>query len=45
MRILGLDVGTKRVGIAISDPDEILASSLLVAEREKAIERIAELSL
>ncbi len=45
MRILGLDVGTKRIGVAISDPDEILACSLLVVERERAIEKIGELSL
>jgi len=45
MRILGLDVGTKRVGVAISDPDEMLAFPLLVVERERAIEKIAELSL
>jgi putative Holliday junction resolvase len=45
MRILGLDVGTKRVGVAISDADEMIALSLEVVEREKAIERIAGLSL
>ncbi|MDI6752289.1 MAG: Holliday junction resolvase RuvX [bacterium] len=45
MRILGLDVGTKRVGVAISDQDKILALPLLVLERERAIEKIAELSL
>jgi len=28
MRILGLDVGDKRIGVAISDPGEILASPL-----------------
>ncbi|MBU1599298.1 Holliday junction resolvase RuvX [bacterium] len=45
MRILGLDVGTKRVGVAISDPEGMIALSLEVVEREKAVEKIAELSL
>jgi putative Holliday junction resolvase len=30
MRILGLDIGDKRVGVAISDPEEIMASPLTV---------------
>lgn len=34
MRILGLDVGDKRIGVAISDPTEILASPLLTIKRE-----------
>lgn len=32
MRILGLDLGGKRVGIAISDPDGIIASALETAD-------------
>jgi putative holliday junction resolvase len=33
MRSLGLDVGDKRIGVALSDPLGILASPLLVIER------------
>lgn len=32
-RILGLDVGDKRIGIALSDPGGILASPLIIIER------------
>jgi putative Holliday junction resolvase len=32
-RILGLDVGERRVGVAISDPDERLAVPLRIVER------------
>ena len=28
MRLLGLDIGDRRIGVAISDPDQILASPL-----------------
>jgi len=34
MRILSLDVGDKRIGVAMSDPMEILASALTVIERK-----------
>ena len=34
MRILGLDVGDKRIGVAISDPGEILASPLTTITNE-----------
>lgn len=34
MRILGLDVGDKRIGVALSDPMGILASMLMVIERK-----------
>ena len=33
MRILALDVGNKRVGVAISDPSQVLARSLKVIPR------------
>ena len=33
MRVLALDVGDKRVGVAISDPSQILARSLKVIQR------------
>jgi len=35
VRILGLDVGDKRIGVAMSDPMEILASTLTVIERKR----------
>jgi putative Holliday junction resolvase len=35
-RILGLDVGERRVGLAISDPDERLAVPLRIVERRDA---------
>jgi putative holliday junction resolvase len=34
MRSLGLDVGDKRIGVALSDPLGMLASPLLVIERQ-----------
>ncbi len=34
MRILGLDVGDKRIGVAVSDPEEIIASPLTVINRD-----------
>lgn len=43
MRNLGLDIGDKRIGIAISDPEEILATPLTTIVRDvdgKAIEDI-----
>jgi len=33
MRILALDVGDKRIGVAISDPSQLLARSLKVIQR------------
>ena len=47
MRCLGLDVGDKRIGVAISDPEEILASPLTTILRDdddKAIDAILELA-
>ncbi len=35
MRMMGLDVGDKRIGVALCDPMEILASTLTVIERER----------
>jgi putative Holliday junction resolvase len=46
MRTLGLDIGDRRIGIAISDPGEILATPLATIIREddqKAIADIIEL--
>jgi putative Holliday junction resolvase len=33
-RVLGIDTGAKRVGLAISDPDRIIASPLTTLERQ-----------
>ena len=47
MRILGLDFGEKRIGVAMSDPSEILASPLTVIEAKStniAIEQIVSLT-
>lgn len=46
MRILGLDIGDRRIGVAISDPGEILASPLTTITREddqKAIDDIIQI--
>jgi len=45
-RILALDVGERRIGVALSDPTQTLARSLLVLERgdeRKALECVAAL--
>jgi putative Holliday junction resolvase len=46
MRNLGLDVGDKRIGVAVSDPDQILATPLTTVIRDNddsAIKTIVEL--
>ena len=46
MRALGLDVGQKRIGIALCDPEGILASPLTIidaTDTEQAINNISEL--
>jgi putative Holliday junction resolvase len=46
MRSLGLDIGDRRVGVALSDPDGILASPLTVIERtddSKALAAIVDI--
>jgi putative holliday junction resolvase len=35
-RVLGIDTGAKRVGLAISDPDRMIASPLATLERQNA---------
>lgn len=35
MRVLGLDLGTKRIGVAVSDRSGTIASPLLVLQRAK----------
>jgi putative holliday junction resolvase len=46
MRILGLDVGDHRIGVAISDPIEVIATPLTIITRDddnKAIDAITQL--
>ena len=33
MRVLGLDLGSRRVGVAVSDPGQVLATPCAVIER------------
>lgn len=47
MRVMGLDFGEKRIGVAMSDPMGILASPLTVIETEsseRAVDRIISLT-
>ena len=41
MRTLGIDLGKVRVGLAVSDPEGIVAHPLVVVDRESAAEEIA----
>ncbi len=41
MRVLALDVGDKRIGVAISDPGQVLARSLKVIHRSSRQEDFA----
>jgi putative Holliday junction resolvase len=46
MRILALDVGDRRIGVSMSDPEQIIASPLTVIERDEnssAIDAIIDL--
>jgi putative Holliday junction resolvase len=36
MRLMGLDIGDKRIGVALSDPGETLAGSLRVVRRRSS---------
>jgi len=44
MRSLGLDIGDRRVGVALSDPDGILASPLTIIERTDDIKALAAIA-
>ncbi len=47
MRVLGLDIGEKRIGVAISDPEGIIASPLATVEDspdESALAQIVALA-
>jgi putative holliday junction resolvase len=41
-RVLGIDIGTVRVGLAVSDPDGVLAQPLDVVPRDGATDAIAD---
>jgi putative Holliday junction resolvase len=43
-RCLGIDVGTKRVGLALSDPIGLTATPLDVVDRAEALEEIVRLA-
>lgn len=48
MRILGLDIGDRRIGVALSDPEGILATPLTIVERsddDKDVKSIADITL
>jgi putative Holliday junction resolvase len=42
-RILGLDIGDKRIGVALSDPMGILASPLTIIERTSETEDVEKI--
>lgn len=47
MRLMGLDLGERRIGVAVSDPSQVLARGIAVIERrsvEKDLEAIAGLA-
>ncbi|MDI6858069.1 MAG: Holliday junction resolvase RuvX [Dehalococcoidia bacterium] len=44
MRVLGLDVGDKRIGIAISDPNNRFAVPLTALERRSPEDDVAEIA-
>lgn len=41
MRVMGLDIGDKRIGVALSDPGEVLASPFTIIERSHEEQDIA----
>lgn len=45
MRIISLDYGTKRIGLAISDPTQFLAQPLKVIQRNDLVTDISEICL
>lgn len=44
-RILGIDFGMKRIGLALSDPSKIIASPLKSLQAGKSLEQTADLIL
>ena len=44
-RILGIDYGSKRIGIAISDPTQLIAQGVTtLMNSEKAVQQIVDLA-
>lgn len=43
MRVLGLDVGDRRIGVAVSDPDGIMAWGIEVVQRRGKRAAVAEI--
>jgi putative Holliday junction resolvase len=43
MRVLGLDFGSRRIGVALSDPDGVIASPLVSLERRGTEQDLAAL--
>jgi putative holliday junction resolvase len=41
-RVLGLDYGERRIGVALSDPSGVLASPLIVLDRPRKMKRLLE---
>ena len=47
MRVLGLDIGERRIGVALSDPEGIIAIALTVIERKSedaALKQLVDLT-
>lgn len=43
MRVLGLDIGTKRIGVAISDPLGMTAQGLTVIKKGRVLEELRDI--
>ena len=43
-RVLGLDYGERRIGLALSDPLGIIAKPLTIIDRKKTVDHIARIS-
>lgn len=43
MRLLGIDFGTKRVGVAVSDESQTLARELAIVSRSDAFQKLEEI--
>lgn len=44
MKYMGLDVGTKRIGVALSDPQGIIAQGLTTIERKSLVQDLENLN-
>jgi len=43
MRVMGLDIGERRIGVALSDPEGIIASALKVLEKKSNDDALREI--